>query len=87
MTTYLMMELTRHGTDVTSVFDLLGREENDLTASLAFALSRCPSLSEVILRRVWPEADNVLTSGITLALEVRDSEGRTDLEIRLGEAL
>ena len=54
-----MMELKRGGTDVTSVFDLLGRDENDLTGSLAFALSRCPSLSEVILRRVWPDSDSL----------------------------
>ena len=82
-----MMELKRHGTDVTSVFDLVGRDENDLTGALAFALSRCQSLSESILRRVWPEADTALESGIALALEVSDSDGRTDLEIRLGDTL
>lgn len=80
-----MIELKRYGTDVTSVFDLLGRDENDLTGSLAFALSRCQSLSEMILRRVWPDADK--RSSVALALEVRDSDGRTDLEILLGDTL
>jgi hypothetical protein len=36
--------LTRHGREVGSVFDLLGRDENDLTAALAYTLARSPAL-------------------------------------------
>jgi hypothetical protein len=81
------VELKRYGTDVASVFDLVGQNENDLTASLAFVLGRCHSLLEAVLRRVWPEGDNASESDIALALEVSDRDGRTDLEIRLGDAL
>ena len=87
MTTHFVVELTRHGTDVNSAFDLVGRDENDLTGSLAFVLSRCPSLSEALLRRIWPEADDPSKADIALALETRDNDGRTDLEVRLEGAL
>ncbi len=36
--------LSLHGREVNSVFDLLGRNENDLTAALGFTLSRSPIL-------------------------------------------
>jgi hypothetical protein len=80
-------DLTRHGTDVTSVFDLLGRYENDLTASLGFVLSRCQSLCAAVLRRIWREASGTSQPEVAFALEVRDRDGRTDLEVRLDEAL
>ncbi|MBS9535886.1 hypothetical protein KIH27_20075 [Mycobacterium sp. M1] len=82
-----MAELKRHGTDVTSVFDLVGRDENDLTAALAFALSRSPVMAKTLLQRVWPEAGKASWGKMALALEVRDQDGRTDLEIRLPDAL
>jgi hypothetical protein len=70
--------LTRHGAEISSVFDLLGRDENDLTAALAFALARSPGLLRLILHRLAPNADN---QNVMLRLETRDDLGRTDLEI------
>ncbi len=82
-----MVALTRYGTDVGSVFDLAGSKENDLTAALGFTLDRCPQLCSAIVNRV-AEAANIQPSGdMSLALEVSDSEGRTDLELRLGDSL
>lgn len=83
----LVAELKRHGADVASVFDLVGRDENDLTAALACALSRCPLLVNALLRRVWPTAGKLSEKEIAFALEVRDRDGRTDLEIRFPDAL
>ena len=76
--------LIRHGREVGSVFDLLGRDENDLTAALAFTLARSPALLSVVLRRILPAQDGV---GASLRLEVRDGDGRTDLEIEAGTQL
>ena len=47
-----MVPLTRQGTDVSSVFSLLGANENDLTSALGFALSRCSPLAEAVVARI-----------------------------------
>lgn len=36
--------VSRHGRELLSVFDLLGRDENDLTAALGFVLGRSPQI-------------------------------------------
>lgn len=76
--------LTRHGREVSSVFDLLGRDENDLTAAFGFALARSPRLLRRIVQRLAPGADE---EGTVLRLESRDSDGRTDLEISTADHL
>jgi len=81
-----MVKLTRHGSDVTSVFDLLGTDENDLTAALGFTLTNCAPLLAALMRRVQPEMD-WHGDEARVALEERDSEGRTDLEIQTSHAL
>jgi hypothetical protein len=82
-----MAVLTRHGTQVSSVFDLLGANENDLTSALGFALARAPSLLEALVRRVWPAVTAADLDAVPLALEVRGEIGRTDLQITLPDAL
>jgi hypothetical protein len=76
--------VTRHGREILSVFDLLGRQENDLTAALAFALGRSPELLGRVLARVLPAASG---TGVSVRMEVRDVVGRTDLEIDTGSHL
>jgi len=70
--------LVRHGREVSSIFDLLGRKENDFTAALAFTLGRSPALLGLILRRLAPESEDEQAE---LRLEEPDAQGRTDLEI------
>ncbi|GAA2617510.1 hypothetical protein [Paractinoplanes durhamensis] len=82
-----MAALTRHGTPVASVFDLLGATENDLTAALGFTLARAPALLEAVVRRVFPGATAADLDAASLAVEVRGEVGRTDLEITLPGAL
>ena len=82
-----MTELTRHSTAVPSVYALLGTLENDLTAALGYTLARSPALRASIVHRVWPTTTAPATDDATLALEERDAEGRTDLEMRLPRAL
>lgn len=79
-----MGNLERHGSKVGSVFDLLGHDENDLTSALGFTMARCPQLCEAITARIAPQS---LGADIAISLEVRDAEGRTDLELRAGSDL
>lgn len=79
-----MSSLTRYGNDVSSVFDLLGQNENDLTAALAFSLASSPGLLHLILRRLNMPDD---AQALALHLEKRDDLGRTDLEIDAGTHL
>lgn len=76
--------LTRHRREIGSAFDLLGRDENHLTAALAFTLARSPALLARVLHRVLPASDGV---AVSLRLEERDDQGRTDLEIEAGTQL
>lgn len=76
--------LIRHGRDVTSVFDLLGRRENDLTAALAFTMANSAWLLDLVLRRLGVPLSG---EGTVLRLEERDELGRTDLEIDTGTHL
>jgi hypothetical protein len=82
----VLSSLTLHGSDVDSAFDLLGRNENDLTAALGFALSRCPALASALVERVWP-GHAAQPTDTRFALEVRGEVGRTDLEVRLPTGL
>lgn len=82
-----MAELKLHGSDVGSVFDLLGHNENDLTSALGFALANCPPLLDAVLARLSSQLDAELTGEASIAMEERDKKGRTDLEIRLADAL
>lgn len=76
--------LTRHGREVSSVFDLLGRDENDLTAAFGFTLAHSSRLLSNIISRLIPSS--AAETGV-VQMEVRDPEGRTDLEIDTGSHL
>lgn len=83
----LVLELARYRAEVDSVFGLLVRRENDLTAALGFVFGRCPKLLEAVLQRVLPPKTAPKVSAATVGLEVRDDEGRTDLEVQLPDRL
>ncbi|PZS23021.1 MAG: hypothetical protein DLM54_02070 [Acidimicrobiales bacterium] len=78
-----MAELRRYGAAVDTVFDLLGDNENDLTAALAFTLSKSSVLTDLLLQLVKLETGR----DVALRLETADESGRTDLEIDLGKRL
>lgn len=68
-----------------SVFDLLGTQENDLTAAFGFGLSRSTELLRAVMARAMPGVDS--PDQATVSLEVRDVAGRTDLEIAHADGL
>lgn len=80
--THAIKDLSHHGKRVESVFDLLGWNENDLTASLGFTLARSPRFVSELLRALSLEAEQV-----EIRMETRGDDGRTDLEIETPSAL
>ena len=45
-----MAQLVSYGKEVSSIFQLLGNKENDITLSMSWALNKCPEfLSKVVL--------------------------------------
>lgn len=76
--------VTRHGKACSSVFDLLGHGENDLTAALGFTLARSSRLLTRLVARLVPKGE---AAGAAIAMETADDLGRTDLEITTREHL
>lgn len=73
------MALRRYRGEVATVFDLLGSNENDLTAALGWTLHRCEKFRAAFWRHVGVASDPAL---LEVDLEVADEAGRTDLELR-----
>ena len=70
--------LTCYGRETSAVFELLGRDEVDLTSALGWTLARSP----LLLAALWARLGLPANPGeVQLALEVADAEGRTDLEL------
>jgi hypothetical protein len=77
-----MAELVLHARPVETVFDLLGHDKNDITAALAWSLTRSASLLRRFVGHVVGDA--VVTEPVTVELqrhEVADG-GFTDIEVR-----
>lgn len=71
--------LTLFGRPVETVFDLLGRKENDLTFSLGWALANSPALLSALLADVFAELTGEPTS---VALQhFAEDGGHTDIDI------
>lgn len=74
----LVLRVARRQVD--TVFDLLGRTENDLTYSLGWALVRSPALLRGLAGRL-----GLAASGLPLSVELQQSAtggGITDVEVR-----
>jgi hypothetical protein len=70
--------LSRYRADAATVFDLLGRNEVDLTAALGWTLAHSPAM----LKAMSQHLDlNVQADAVVVALEVADADGRTDIEL------
>lgn len=70
--------LSKYGSPAETVFDLLGQKEVDLTAALGWVLSQSPSFLGSLLRSLGVD---VPAAQVSVALEVVDAEGRTDIEL------
>lgn len=79
-----MTTLISYGKEISSVFQLLGEKENDLTLSMSWALSRCPSFLQRVVHyitgiHVDAEKTVVLNQNYTSDLGITDIE-LTDYE-------
>lgn len=75
-----MVELRLYGREVESVFQLLGEQENDVSYSVGWALSRCPSFLQGFLKKVGASASDTQNVLIRLQQYGKD-KGFTDVEI------
>ena len=75
-----MSTLKADGAEVTSIFQLIGNKENDITKSIAWALLKCPVLLKKVICYLFDEDIDV--SDVQLIYQSYDSDtGITDLEI------
>jgi hypothetical protein len=75
-----MTSLLLHGTEVPTVFDLLGRDENDMTYALGWGLARSPTLQTAFMRLIGLEP----VKPEDLVVRLQQYEGRggyTDIEL------
>lgn len=76
------MTLRLFGRQVHSSFDLLGHDENAMTAALGFALDRAPVFRAAFLAAVGGPKSQAEAS---ISLQTpRPGAGITDIELRLG---
>ena len=75
-----MAELTLHSHPVSTVFDLLGSREDDITYSVGWGLARSEHFTRSVLNEVYGNAEQ----GEITAIRLQESDrgtGRTDIEI------
>lgn len=70
--------LSKYGSEAASVFDLLGHNEVDLTAAVGWVLSESPAVLTALMRHIGLHRT---ADEISVALEVADEQGRTDVEL------
>jgi hypothetical protein len=79
----IMPELYLHKRRVDSVFSLLGQNENDITFSIGWALSRSPTFLKNLLRKILHDRHRSDSEQIVVSLQdFRKQAGITDIEIR-----
>lgn len=74
-----------HGRRIDSVFELLGRKENDITYAIGWALAQSPAFRTAILRRIFKTVRDLDVQRVALQQHA-SSLGITDIEIH-GPAL
>lgn len=75
-----MSELVAYGAEVSSIFQLIGNLENDITKSIAWALARCPEFLKLVIKEVMSIDINPENVRIKYQ-EFEKDKGITDLEI------
>lgn len=78
------VDLTLHGRPIGTVFDLLGKKENDITYSVGYAMAQSAALAEAFIADVLPDAGDVATDIVQLQ-EGIPGAGFTDIELKAAE--
>jgi hypothetical protein len=80
----LAVDLTLHGQPIGTVFDLLGKKENDITYSVGWAMAQCEELAEAFIEEVLPDVGAVKIDLVQLQ-EGIPGAGFTDIELKANE--
>lgn len=76
-----MSKIFFYGNEIRTFFDLLGSNEDDITRSISWVLSKCPVFLKSFVNRLLPSEichpDNTVIS----SQEVENENGRTDIQI------
>jgi len=75
-----MLELYRHSQKLESVFELLGQEENHITASIGWVLANSPAFLDELMRHIFPGLKNLEINSVNLQ-ESSPKGGYTDIEL------
>jgi hypothetical protein len=78
--------LVLHARSIETVFDLLGRDENDMTAALGWGLSQSQTLLRRFVGRVVPDAAPDGATVLELQRHSAADGGFTDIELRSSDA-
>jgi hypothetical protein len=78
-------ELVLHHRTIATVFDLLGRDENDMTASLGWGLAHNAALLRRFLERIAPDVVLAEPPAVELQKHGRADGGFTDIELMARE--
>ncbi len=73
-------DLKLHGRDINTVFDLLGKDEDDITYSVGWGLAQSEAFVRALLTEVFGDAEQGAIVAIRLQ-ETQQGAGRTDIEI------
>ena len=73
------MELKGHGRQITSVFQLLGKQENDITKAISFLLSNSKSFLSLFLNHCGIKEDYL--DNVFITYQEQQDNGITDIEI------
>ncbi|WP_438023558.1 hypothetical protein [Sorangium sp. So ce233] len=76
------MKLLRYGKPVGTIFDLLGRKEDDMTYALGYVMSRSLRFTAELVRALGGKLPGI--EG-TVRLQTADESGRTDVELEVGD--
>jgi hypothetical protein len=74
------MELIRYGQEVSTIFDLFGSKENDMTFSLGWVLSRSEAFLRLLIADVCGSVPSHLPHAIIQLQTGRGMDGITDIE-------
>lgn len=79
------MKLLRSNRPVGTIFDLLGSKEDDMTYSLGYVMAKSPAFAQRLVEQVAGVCIS-WTDDATVRLQTVDANGRTDVEIHVGNA-
>ena len=77
----MSVEIPLHGRSVSSIFELLGTKENDITYSLGWAFAQSECLRARFLGELFPKDSKVEVASVSLQEHI-PSSGKTDIELR-----